>query len=84
MERSLKNFMEDHFLFEFGEDVETNDDLFKAGILDSFGYVQLLRFIEDRFGISFKDQDLSELVLVSFDDILAYVQAHAVSTANAS
>lgn len=83
MEQTLIDFMQDHFLFEFGEDVETDEDLFKAGIIDSFGYVQLLRFIESQFGISFKDTDLAELVLCSFDDILAYVKARALP-ANAS
>lgn len=84
MEQTLKDYMENHFLFEFDEDVATDEDLFKAGILDSFGYVQLLRFIETEFGISFQDQDLAELVLVSFDDILIYVKAHARPAANAS
>ncbi len=46
------------------------DDLFKLGIIDSFGYVQLIRFLEDEFQFQFSEEEMLSNLLVSFESIV--------------
>ncbi len=69
----LRNFIEERFLLTFDEEFPENSDLFREGAMDSFGYVQLHRFIENEFGITFTEIDLSQGVLVSLTQIQDYV-----------
>ncbi|MGW1197810.1 acyl carrier protein [Streptomyces sp. NPDC002536] len=69
----IRQFVEDRFLVEFGGDVTADSDLFKAGVMDSFGYIQLMGFLEDEFGIGISDEDMLTSVLVSLDAIDAFV-----------
>lgn len=69
----IRQFVEDRFLVEFGGDVTDGSDLFKAGVMDSFGYIQLMGFLEDEFGIGISDEDMLTSVLVSLDAIDGFV-----------
>ncbi|WP_414167376.1 phosphopantetheine-binding protein [Streptoverticillium reticulum] len=69
----IRQFVEDRFLVEFGGDVTADSDLFKAGVMDSFGYIQLMGFLEDEFGIGISDEDMLTSVLVSLDAIDGFV-----------
>lgn len=66
--------MERTFLFEFDEDVGDNTDLFKAGIIDSHGYIQLMRFIQDTFGVRFSRNELLSAVITSLSGMVAVVE----------
>ena len=55
---SLEKFLADSFFIEFGGDVGPKTDLFEAGLLDSFGFVELIAFIEKTYGIKITDDDL--------------------------
>lgn len=69
----IRRFMEETFLFEFNEDVSEKSDLFKQGIIDSFGYVQLIRFLEQEFALEFSEDEVMSNVLVSFENIVECV-----------
>ncbi len=77
MDRTTKitQFIEERFLVEFGTDVTTQDDLFKTGVLDSFGYVQLMAFLEQEFALQVDEEDMLTNVLVSLESIDGYVAA---------
>lgn len=47
------------FLFEFGQEVKVDTDLFEAGLIDSFGFVELVSFLEGTFEVKFTDDDLA-------------------------
>lgn len=51
----LRTFMEERFLIDdtLGPDV----DLFEAGIVDSFGLIEMVAFLESDFAVSFSKQD---------------------------
>lgn len=79
VEEQIQAFMEDNFLFEFGDEIVKDTDLFKAGILDSFGYVQLFRFLEKEFDFKFTEEELLLSVSVTFDSIVERVRSKTAS-----
>jgi len=73
MTDKIREFMEQRFLIAFDESFPEDTDLFKEGVMDSFGYVQLCRFLEQEFGFKFSEEDLTSNVLVSLSRIRAFV-----------
>ena len=61
----IRRFIEDQFLVEFDETLNADSDLFKEGVIDSFGYVQFCRFLEKAFGITFSEAEMTGNVMVS-------------------
>jgi D-alanine--poly(phosphoribitol) ligase subunit 2 len=74
MKQELKAYMEERFMFEFDSDITENTDLFKAGILDSFGYISLMAHIEEEYGVRLGDEILSN-VMVTLSGIVELVDA---------
>jgi D-alanine--poly(phosphoribitol) ligase subunit 2 len=79
MQEKVKKFMEETFLFEFNDEVTETTDLFKVGIIDSFGYLQLLRYLESEFNITFSEEDMLSNVLVSLSNIVDYLAPKVAS-----
>lgn len=73
MKEKIELFLTENFLFEFDNELTHESDLFKAGIIDSMGYIQLVKFIEKEFSIKFTEEELLSNVLVSFDNIVYFV-----------
>ena len=71
----LRNYIEHHFLIEFGADINDETDLFVAGILDSFGFIELITFIEKTFEIRLKNEDLLADKLNSIESIMMQVRS---------
>jgi D-alanine--poly(phosphoribitol) ligase subunit 2 len=74
MKEKIRSFLEKQFLIEFDESFLEDSDLFKEGVMDSFGYVQLCRFLETEFSIVFTEQDMTNNIMVSLSRIHASVQ----------
>ncbi|WP_405187057.1 phosphopantetheine-binding protein [Streptomyces anulatus] len=69
----LRKMIEEQFLVEFDDELTDRSDLFKAGVIDSFGYVQLLGSIEEEFSIQLKDEDFLKNIFTSLESIDAFV-----------
>ncbi|MGW1373514.1 acyl carrier protein [Streptomyces sp. NPDC002446] len=80
MKQELRKHMEDQFMFEFDSDITEDTDLFKAGILDSFGYISLMTHIEKEYGVPLGDDILGN-VMVSLSGIVDFVDAARERTA---
>ncbi|WP_417675551.1 hypothetical protein [Roseibium sp.] len=65
----IRAFIEEQFLIEFDDTFPESSDLFKEGVMDSFGYIQLVRFLEEEFGIKFTEQEMTSGVMVSLTQI---------------
>lgn len=74
MSDKIQDFMEERFLIVFDESFPEDTDLFREGVMDSFGYVQLCRFLEKEFGFVFTEKDLTGNVLVSLTRIRDFVE----------
>jgi D-alanine--poly(phosphoribitol) ligase subunit 2 len=79
----IQHFMEQQFLFRFGEDASEDSDLFKLGVIDSFGYIQLMQFLKQEFELELSEDDLLSDVLVSFAAIDAFVAGKMARSAPA-
>ncbi len=62
--------MTETFLFEFDNEITEKSDLFKMGVIDSFGYIQLLKYLEIEFKIKYSEEEILTNVLVSFSNII--------------
>ncbi|MBN3725607.1 phosphopantetheine-binding protein [Burkholderia sp. Ac-20379] len=82
MKTKIRDYIEENFLIEFDEDFPEDTDLFKAGIMDSFGYVQMCRFIEREFNIKFSEQDMTHNVLISVTRIEQFVEQKLAAQAH--
>lgn len=69
----IREYMEDRFLVDFGEDVTPDTDLFKAGVMDSFGYLQLMDYLETEFDVKIASDEILTNVFVSLATIDAFV-----------
>lgn len=74
MEEKIKTYLETRFLIEFGGDVTRDSDLFKECGVDSSGYLQILKWIKDEFGVVMTDDELFSNVLASLSSMSAFVQ----------
>ncbi len=55
--------------------VTNSESLFASGIVDSFGVLDLVTFIEDKFGVIVADEDLLADNFETIERVAAFVQA---------
>lgn len=74
MESEIRAFIADNFLL--GDDVQQlpgSASLIDAGIIDSTGVLELVGFLEDRYGIRIADHELLPENLDSIDNVIRFV-----------
>lgn len=54
----IERFLSDKFLIDFGPAVNQETDLFKEGLIDSFGFIELISFLEKEFAVQLVDDEL--------------------------
>ncbi|MEV5203140.1 phosphopantetheine-binding protein [Streptomyces sp. NPDC053720] len=69
----IQRLIEDQFLVEFDGELTAESDLFKTGVMDSFGYIQLLTAIEGEFSLQLTDEEFLRNIFSSLDAIDAFV-----------
>lgn len=70
----VREFIEDNFMFrEDCEQLDDNESLLDAGLIDSTGILQLVAFIETEFGIEMGDAEIVPQNLDSVERIVRYV-----------
>jgi len=55
----IRDYVSRHFLVENDRDLNDESDLFEEGIIDSFGFIELVTFLEQTYGIGLSDDDLA-------------------------
>ncbi len=74
--QQLRQFVNENLLFGRHDGALEDDDSFlERGIIDSTGVLELITFVEDRFGIRVKDQDLVPENLDSINRLVRYIEA---------
>lgn len=75
VKEQVKSFLTKQFLFEFEEETITSEtNLFESGIIDSFGAVELVSFLESKFKIELTDEELVSGSLRSLDSIVKLIK----------
>ncbi len=70
----IRQFVIDSFLFgKDGADLSNDDSFLEKGIIDSTGILELIGFLEERFGIAVSDEDLLPENLDSLNRVTAFV-----------
>jgi acyl carrier protein len=76
IESQIRQYIVDNFLFrEDRASLSETESLLEAGLIDSTGVLELVAFIEARFGIRVADADIIPENLDSLKAIVAYVEA---------
>lgn len=65
----IREFLINDLLVEFDEAVTDETDLFEAGLVDSYGFVELIVFIEKNFSITFTDEEFLESPMNTLRDL---------------
>ncbi len=72
---AIAQFIEERFLVSFSDGSLTlGSDLFEAGVLDSFGVVELVTFIQERFGVTLENDDLMSPLLASVSGLSELIE----------
>lgn len=74
IDEQLRKFLAENFILDNeGADIDSNESLTQAGVLDSMGVLELIMFIEERFGVAIPDEDTLPENLDSVSRIVTYV-----------
>lgn len=78
--KQMRAFVEDNFLYMHPDvELKDSDDFLTLGIVDSFGFIELVQEIEGRYEIAIDDVEITEENLGSIDAITAFVVRKQVS-----
>ena len=74
IEREVRQFVIDNFLFGEGEAQLSNDDSFlEKGLVDSMGILTLVEFVKEKYSIAIQDEELVPEHWDSVERIAAFV-----------
>ncbi len=75
---TIKDFIRDRFLIGRPADyLRDSDSFLEKGVLDSTGVLELVGFIEETFGFSVEDEELTPECLGSVDNVVGYITRKA-------
>ena len=75
IEKDVREFIADNFVMgEDADEIERDESLTQSGVLDSMGVLELIMFIEERFGVKVPDEDTLPENLDSVGRISDYVR----------
>jgi len=85
IERDVRAFISENFILD-GDIADLGGDasLTRHGVLDSMGVLELIMFLEQRFGLSVPDEDALPENLDSVDAIVRYVDARMAAGGGAA
>ena len=72
LERDVRGFITENFILD-GQGIASDASLTQQGVLDSMGVLELIMFIEERFGVKVPDEDTLPENLDSVARIVHYV-----------
>jgi len=80
-EQEMRQFIVDNFLFGDKETKFSNDDSFlDRGMIDSTGVLELVAFLEEKYGIKIKDNELVPENLDSISCLVRFIDRKSRAT----
>ena len=73
IELELRHFIEENFLVGQQQSIGNNDSFLEAGIIDSTGILELMTYLEERYGIELDSDDLTPENLDSVSRLVQFV-----------
>lgn len=71
----IKQFISKEFLIEFTGEFDATTDLMATEVIDSFGFIELITYIEQEHNISLDEDDLSTPGIVSVTGIAQLIES---------
>ena len=72
--QDIRAFIIENFLFgQCTEEFSDQDSFLEKGIIDSTGVLELVSFLEEKYGIKVEDEDLLPDILDSVDRVVAFI-----------
>ena len=71
---ALENYIKEEIMRNRNANLDENDDLISAGILDSLGILQLVAYLEKAFKIQVPDEDVVYENFKSVNALVSYLQ----------
>jgi acyl carrier protein len=70
----IRKYFEENFMIKWSETFSEDDSLLENGIIDSTGVLELVTFIEQKYGIKIADNELVPENLDSLTQIKKFVE----------
>tara|TARA_B100000959_G_scaffold185050_1_gene193574 strand:+ start:148552 stop:148878 length:327 start_codon:yes stop_codon:yes gene_type:complete len=68
------SYLSNNFFIDFTDDITPHTNLFTSGIIDSFGFIALITFLESEFVVRIGDECLLNGGLSSLESIITVVE----------
>ena len=72
----LKEYIRQELMSGANSELDDNENLLAAGIVDSLGVLRLVSFVEERFGIEVADEDVTLENFQSIQSMVDYIEQH--------
>ena len=69
----IRDFVVENFLFGKGDGLTDGDSFLEKGIIDSTGVLELVAFLEEKYGIKVEDDELIPDNLDSIENLVRFV-----------
>lgn len=79
IEKDLKKYIVNRFLQGDVEKLADDESLFESGIIDSLGVLQLVAFLEERYGLHVEDEELIPENFETVNTIINFVENKQLS-----
>lgn len=73
IDERLRNFIYSNFLLDRSLVLSNSDSFLGRGVIDSMGVLELIAFLQETYGITVEDEELTPDNLDSFDNLTAYI-----------
>ena len=74
IQQQIREYIVENILFGDGENLQPDTSFQEEGVIDSMGLLGLISFLEDEYGITIEDDDLTMENLGSVQDVSSFVQ----------
>lgn len=74
LRKDLRKFIVDTYLIgDESQSFSDSDSFMRTGIIDSTGVLELTAYLEQRFGFTVEDSEMTPTNLDSIDNLIAYI-----------
>jgi acyl carrier protein len=73
-EAEIRKFIAEKFFFQEEPQILAEESFFESGIMDSMGVLELIAFLESRFGIQVSDDELVPANLDSIANVCRFLE----------
>ena len=83
IKETIRKFIHENFILGEEAHLKDEDSLLEKGVIDSTGVLELVAFIEEKYGLTVEDEDLTPENLDSIRNIAEFIWQKTKATSNA-